>query len=68
MEISGLSIRLKGWRQDSPPAIARIEYEIIVRNEADEEMLDLLHRNIQKGTIFHTLSKATALKDTVRAA
>nr|WP_049764668.1 hypothetical protein [Thioalkalivibrio sulfidiphilus] len=68
VEISGLSIRLKGWRQDSPPAIARIEYELIVRTEADEEMLELLHLNVQKGTIYHTLSKGTQLEGTVRAA
>lgn len=67
IEIGALSIRLRGWRQDSPPAIARIEYEISIKSEADEEMLDLLHRNVQKGTIYHTLSMGTELEGRIHA-
>ena len=65
MEIGGLRIEMHGWRQDSPPAIARIEYSIRVETEADEELLDLLHRNVQKGTIYHTLAASTDLTGTL---
>ncbi|MFO8154938.1 MAG: OsmC family protein [Pseudomonadota bacterium] len=68
MEIEGLSIELKGWRQDSPPAMARIEYTITVRTDADEEMLELLHRNVCKGTIYSTLAAGTELTGAMRAA
>ena len=65
MEIGALSIEVRGWRQDSPPAIARIEYSIRVETEADEELLELLHRNVQKGTIYHTLAAGTDLTGTL---
>ena len=68
MEIEGLSIELKGWRQDSPPAMARIEYTITVRTDADEEMLELLHRNVCKGTIYSTLAAGTELTGEMRVA
>ncbi|MFP4132501.1 MAG: OsmC family protein, partial [Thiohalospira sp.] len=68
MEIDGIRIHLRGWRQDSPPAMARIEYNVTVTTDADEEMLDLLHRNIAKGTIYATLAAGTELIGEVRAA
>ncbi|HEV55882.1 MAG TPA: OsmC family peroxiredoxin [Phycisphaerales bacterium] len=68
MEIGSLRIELRGWRQDSPPAIARIEYTITVETEADEEALDLLHRNVQKGTIYHTLAAGTEVTGSLRHA
>ncbi|WP_018994274.1 OsmC family protein [Thioalkalivibrio sp. ALgr1] len=61
MEIDTLSIQLRGWRQDDPPAIARIEYRIEVGTDDDEEMLEILHRNVQKGTIYSTLAAGTEL-------
>ncbi|MBD3619335.1 MAG: OsmC family protein [Chromatiales bacterium] len=68
MQIGSLRIELRGWRQDSPPAIARIEYTITVATGADEETLDLLHRNVQKGTIYRTLSAGTELSGRIRHA
>ncbi|TVP83314.1 MAG: OsmC family peroxiredoxin [Thioalkalivibrio sp.] len=61
INISAISIHLRAWRQDSPPAIARVEYRIELDTDADEEMLELLNRNVQKGTIFNTVAAGTEI-------
>lgn len=67
MEVDSISIQLRGWRQDAPPAIAKIEYRVEVGTDADEEMIELLHRNVQKGTIYSTLAAGTQLTGEVVA-
>ncbi|WP_018938801.1 MULTISPECIES: OsmC family protein [unclassified Thioalkalivibrio] len=67
MEVDSISIQLRGWRQDDPPAIAKIEYRVEVGTDADEEMVELLHRNVQKGTIYSTLAAGTQLTGEVVA-
>lgn len=62
-ELQGVEIRLKAARQDSPPLITSIDYEIIVDTAESDQRLDLLHRNIRKyGTISNTVALATALE------
>lgn len=67
IEVDSIGIQLRGWRQDDPPAMAKIEYRVEVDTDADEEMLEILHRNVQKGTIYSTLAAGTELIGTVVA-
>lgn len=66
-DLSGIEVSLHGQRQDSPPKMVRIDYEIVVETEETDQRLDLLHRNILKyGTISNTLAEATELAGTIR--
>lgn len=65
-DLRGIEVSLHGVRQDSPPKMIRIDYEIVVDTDESDARLDLLHRNLQKyGTIFNTLAGATALAGTI---
>lgn len=65
--LQGMDINLHGTRQDSPPKMVRIDYEIVVDTEETDQRLDLLHRNLRKyGTISNTLAEATELVGTIR--
>lgn len=65
--LRGIAISLKGVRQDSPPKMVRINYEIVVDTTETDGRLALLHRNLQKfGTIYNTLADATELSGTIR--
>ena len=65
--LQGMSIKLHGVRQDSPPKMVRIDYEIIVETDESDQRLDLLHRNLRKyGTISNTLAEATELVGSIR--
>ncbi len=60
---SGVEVRLHGVRQDSPPFMSSISYELIVDTDEDDRRLDLLHQNVRKyGTISNTVAAATKLE------
>ena len=66
-DLRGIEVSLHGQRQDSPPKIVRIDYEIVVDTDETDQRLDLLHRNLRKyGTISNTLAEATDLVGTIR--
>lgn len=66
-DLRGIEVSLHGQRQDSPPRMVRIDYEIVVDTEETDQRLDLLHRNLRKyGTISNTLAEATELIGTIR--
>lgn len=66
-ELRGIEVLLHGVRQDSPPKMIRIAYEIVVDTEETDQRLDLFHRNLQKyGTVYNTLAGATELSGTIR--
>ena len=66
-DLRGIEIALHGIRQDSPPKMVQIDYEIVVDTGETDQRLDLLHRNLQKyGTIYNTLAGATELSGTIR--
>ena len=66
-DLCGMAVSLTGVRQDSPPKMLRIEYEIIVDTDETDARLALLHRNLQKfGTIYNTLAGATDVSGTIR--
>jgi uncharacterized OsmC-like protein len=59
----GIDVRLHGIRQDSPPFMASITYELIVDTDEDDRRLELLHQNVRKyGTISNTVAAATKLE------
>lgn len=67
--IDGAEVRLQAVRQDAPPKLTLIRYEIIVDSPETDQRLDLLHRNVLKyGTISNTLSAAVPLDGTLRRA
>lgn len=61
-DLSGVEVKLRAVRQDSPPKIVSIDYDLIVDTPESDQRLELLHTNVRKyGTIFNTVSAATAL-------
>lgn len=66
-DLRGIEVSLHGLRQDSPPTMVRIDYEIVVDTDENDQRLELLHRNLRKyGTISNTLAEATELVGTIR--
>ena len=60
--LRGVEVKLHGVRQDSPPKMTSVDYELIVDTDEDDRRLDLLHTNVRKfGTIFNTASAALRL-------
>ncbi|KAF0115534.1 MAG: stress-inducible protein OsmC/Ohr family [Rhodobacteraceae bacterium] len=65
----GVEVTLQADRQDSPPKLIAIRYDIAVTTTEPEARLDLLHRNILKyGTISNTLAGAVPMTGTIRRA
>lgn len=65
-QIEGAEVALEGVRQDAPPKLTLIRYQIIVDSAETDLRLDLLHRNILKyGTISNTLYGAVPLEGTL---
>lgn len=68
-QLDGMRVALQADRQDAPPKLSAIRYQITVDTPESEARLDLLHRNILKyGTISNTLSAAVPLTGTIRRA
>jgi uncharacterized OsmC-like protein len=68
-DLRGIEVRLHGVRQDAPPKMISIDYEIIVDTDESDQRLDLLHKNIRKyGTVSNTLAVATRLEGVIRRA
>ncbi|MCR5858996.1 OsmC family protein [Mesorhizobium sp. J428] len=52
----GVEVRLHGMRQDAPPRMSEMDYEIVVDTDEDDRRIELLHINVRKyGTIFNTV-------------
>lgn len=65
----GVEVRVSGIRQDVPPRMESIDYEILVDTDESEQRLALLHENVRKyGTVFNTVVPGTALRGIVRRA
>lgn len=63
----GVSIRIHGVRQDTPPRMASIDYEIVVDTDENDRKLALMHDNIRKfGTIYNTVASACELTGSLR--
>jgi uncharacterized OsmC-like protein len=66
-KLRGLEVRITGVRQDTPPKMESIQYEILVDSDESEQRLALLHDNVKKfGTVFNTLAPGTQLTGILR--
>ena len=65
-DLRGVEVRLQGVRQDAPPLMTAIDYQLIVDTDESDQRLALLHTNVRKyGTISNTLARATALNGVI---
>lgn len=68
-KLRGVEVHLHAIRQDSPPKIVSVDYELIVDTDEDDHRLELLHTNVRKyGTISNTIAAATKLEGVIRRA
>jgi len=68
-QLSGVSVRIHGVRQDAPPKMQSITYELVVDTDEPDRRLELLHENVKKyGTVFNTVAPGTELRGTLRRA
>jgi len=59
----GVSVRISATRQDVPPKLESIRYEIGIDTDEPEQRIALLHANVQKyGTVFNTVAPGTDLQ------
>lgn len=66
-ELRGVDVKIHGVRQDVPPQMESIAYEIIVDTDESDQRLELLHDNVKKyGTVFNTVTSGTNLSGTLR--
>lgn len=66
-QFEGVEVKLHGIRQDAPPLMISVDYEIVVDTSEDDRRLELLHANVRKyGTISNTVAKATRLEGKIR--
>lgn len=66
-DLDGVEVSVSAERQDAPPKIVRITYDLAVSTSESDQRLELLHTNVKKyGTIFNTLAAATEVSGTIR--
>ena len=68
-QLRGVEVRVRGVRQDVPPRMESVDYEILVDSDESDHRLELLHENVKKyGTVFNTVAPGTALQGVLRRA
>ena len=68
-ELRGVEVRLHGVRQDAPPKMESIDYQIVVDSDESDHRLALLHENVKKfGTVFNTVAPGTQLQGVLERA
>ena len=66
-DLRGVEVHLHGVRQDVPPRMESIDYEIIVDTDENDHRLELLHDNVKKyGTVYNTVEAGTQLAGVVK--
>ncbi len=66
-DLRGVEVFLQGVRQDAPPRMISVTYDLVVDTDEPDQRLALLHKNIEKyGTIFNTVAAALELHGTIR--
>lgn len=64
---SGVEVSLHAVRQDAPPRIVAVDYELVVDTDESDQRLELLHKNVPKyGTISNTVAAAARLDGAIR--
>jgi uncharacterized OsmC-like protein len=65
--LRGVEVKVDGIRQDVPPGMESITYEIVVDTDEPDRRLELLHDNVRKyGTVFSTVAPGTQLIGVLR--
>ncbi|MDP1647112.1 MAG: OsmC family protein [Rubrivivax sp.] len=65
-ELRGVEVHVHGVRQDVPPKLESIRYEIVVDSDESDRRLDLLHENVRRfGTVYNTVAPGTDLAGTL---
>jgi uncharacterized OsmC-like protein len=65
-QLRGVEVRVHGVRQDVPPRMESIDYEIVVDTDESDARLALLHDNVKRyGTVFNTVAPGTQLSGTL---
>ncbi|BAP88806.1 redox protein, regulator of disulfide bond formation [Burkholderiales bacterium GJ-E10] len=68
-DLRGVQVIVEGVRQDVPPKMESIRYEIIVDTDEPDRRIELLHDNVKKyGTVFNTVAPGTDLSGVMRRA
>lgn len=68
-ELRGVQVSVDGVRQDVPPRMESIRYEIVVDTDESDRRIALLHDNVKKfGTVFNTVAPGTDLAGVMRRA
>ena len=66
-QLEGADVRLHGVRQDAPPKILSVTYDLVIDTDEPDTRLELLHKNVRKyGTISNTAAAALDLQGTIR--
>ena len=66
-DLRGVEVALHGVRQDSPPRMISVDYELIVDTDDDDRRVNLLHLNVRKfGTISNTAAAALKLEGVIK--
>ena len=66
-DLRGVEVKLHGVRQDNPPKLVSVDYELIVDTDEDDRRLNLLHLNVRKfGTISNTAAAALKLEGVIK--
>lgn len=66
-QMKEIQVMVDGIRQDVPPKMESIRYQVIVDTDESEDRLHLLHENIKKyGTVFNTVAPGTDLAGEIR--
>ena len=66
-DLRGVEVCVHGVRQDVPPRMESITYDIVVDTDEPDRRLDLLHENVKKyGTVFNTVAPGTELTGVLR--
>ncbi len=61
-DLRGVEVVLHAVRQDKPPKIVSVDYELIVDTDESDHRLELLHTNVRKfGTVSNTVAGALTL-------
>lgn len=65
--LRGVEVIVDGVRQDVPPKMESITYDIVVDTDEPDHRLQLLHENVKKfGTVFNTVAPGTVMSGVLR--
>ena len=66
-QLRGVEVHVHGVRQDVPPKMESITYEVWLDTDESDQRLALLHDNVRKfGTVYNTIAPGTALSGTLQ--